>query len=158
MVDIECVTVTNAVDPNDKTVYPTGWGSAGNVEPETEFKYTIRFQNTGTDTAFKVVLVDTLDAGLDIASLQIGSASHPFNFKVSGKGRPVLSWTFDNIMLPDSGRNQLESNGFVSFSIRPKTGLALGTRLENFAGQLIDSTIRQQDVVENPAQNRPSFA
>ena len=138
LVDIECLTVTNAVDPNDKTVYPTGWGSAGNVEPETEFKYTIRFQNTGTDTAFKVVLVDTLDAGLDIASLQIGNTSHAFQFKVSGKGRPVLSWTFDNILLPDSNTNFEKSNGFVSFSIRPKTGLPLGTRLENFADIYFD--------------------
>ena len=138
LVDVECVAVTNAVDPNDKQVFPTGWGTAGNVEPETEFKYTIRFQNTGTDTAFKVVLVDSLDSNLDIASLQIGSSSHSFAFKVSGKGRPVLSWTFDNIMLPDSSRNQLGSNGFVSFSIRPKTGLALGTRLENFADIYFD--------------------
>lgn len=138
LVDIECVTVTNAVDPNDKQVYPTGWGTEGNVEPETEFKYTVRFQNTGTDTAFKVVLVDTLDAGLDIASLQIGSASHPFEFKVSGKGRPILSWTFNNILLPDSNTNQEKSNGFVSFSIRPKTGLALGARLENFADIYFD--------------------
>jgi uncharacterized repeat protein (TIGR01451 family) len=138
LVDIECVTITNSYDPNDKLVYPKGWGTAGNVEPETEFKYTIRFQNTGTDTAFKVVLVDTLDTNLDIASLQIGVASHPFEFQVSGKGRPVLTWTFDNILLPDSGRNQEASNGFVSFSIRPKTGLALGTRLENYADIYFD--------------------
>jgi uncharacterized repeat protein (TIGR01451 family) len=138
LVDIECVTVTNAYDPNDKTVFPTGWGTDGNIEPGTEFKYTVRFQNTGSDTAFKVVLVDTLDEDLDIASLQIGISSHNFSFKVSGKGRPVLTWTFDNILLPDSGRNQEASNGFVNFSIRPKTGLALGTRLENFADIYFD--------------------
>jgi len=138
LVDIECVTVTNAYDPNDKQVFPKGWGAAGNVEPETEFTYKIRFQNTGSDTAFKVVLVDTLDANLDIASLQIGAASHPFTFKVSGKGRPVFTWTFDNILLPDSNTNQEKSNGFVNFSIRPKTGLSLGTRLENFADIYFD--------------------
>ena len=138
LVDIECVTVTNSFDPNDKQVYPTGWGQAGNVEPETEFTYKIRFQNTGTDTAFKVVLVDTLDQNLDIASLQIGIASHPFEFKVSGKGRPVLGWTFKNIMLPDSNRNEQKSHGFVNFSIRPKASLALGTRLENFADIYFD--------------------
>jgi uncharacterized repeat protein (TIGR01451 family) len=138
LVDVECVTITNSFDPNDKSVYPTGWGAAGNVEPETEFSYKIRFQNTGTDTAFKVVLVDTLDANLDIASLQIGLASHPYEFKVSGKGKPVLSWTFNNILLPESNTNQEKSNGFVNFSIRPKAGLALGTRLENFANIYFD--------------------
>jgi uncharacterized repeat protein (TIGR01451 family) len=138
LVDIECVMVTNSFDPNDKLVYPRGWGSNGNVEPGTEFKYTIRFQNTGTDTAFKVVLVDTLDPNLDIASLQIGNASHNYTFKVSGKGRPVLTWTFDNILLPDSGRNQEASNGFVSFSIRTKATAPVGTRLENFADIYFD--------------------
>lgn len=138
LVDIECVTVTNAYDPNDKQVFPTGWGADGNVEPGTEFKYTVRFQNTGTDTAFKVVLIDTLDQDLDIASLQIGNGSHPFQFNVSGKGRPVLTWTFNNILLPDSNTNQEASNGFVNFSIRPKAGLALGTRLENFADIYFD--------------------
>jgi uncharacterized repeat protein (TIGR01451 family) len=138
LVDIECVTVTNAYDPNDKQVFPGGWGPDGNVEQGAEFKYTVRFQNTGSDTAFKVVLIDTLDADLDIASLQIGNASHTFQFNVSGKGRPVLRWTFDNILLPDSNTNKEKSHGFVSYSVRPKAGLALGTRLENFADIYFD--------------------
>jgi uncharacterized repeat protein (TIGR01451 family) len=138
LVDIECAMVRNSYDPNDKQVFPTGWGADGNVEPGTEFKYTIRFQNTGNDTAFKVVLIDTLDQDLDIASLQIGNGSHPFTFKVSGKGRPVFTWTFDNILLPDSNTNLEGSNGFVTFSIRPKSGLALGTRLENFVDIYFD--------------------
>lgn len=138
LVDIECVTVQNSYDPNDKQVFPTGWGADGNVEPGTEFKYTVRFQNTGTDTAFKVVLVDTLDQDLDIASLQIGNGSHTYSFKVSGKGRPVLTWTFDNILLPDSNTNEEKSHGFVSFSVRPKVGLVLGTRLENFVDIYFD--------------------
>lgn len=138
LVDIECVMVTNSLDPNDKQVFPTGWGTGGNVEPGTEFKYTVRFQNTGSDTAFKVVLIDTLDADLDIASLQIGNASHNYSFKVSGKGRPVLTWTFNNILLPDSNTNEEKSHGFVSYSVRPKAGLTLGTRLENFADIYFD--------------------
>ncbi len=138
LVDIECVTVTNAYDPNDKQVFPTGWGNAGNVEPGTEFKYKIRFQNTGTDTAFKVVLVDTLDQNLDISTLQVGTSSHNFTFKVSGKGRPVLIWTFDNILLPDSNRNKEGSIGYVDFSIRPKANAQVGTRLENFADIYFD--------------------
>jgi uncharacterized repeat protein (TIGR01451 family) len=138
LVDIECVTVTNAYDPNDKQVFPGGWGPDGNVEQGAEFKYTVRFQNTGSDTAFKVVLIDTLDADLDIASLQIGNGSHPFQFNVSGKGRPVLRWTFDNILLPDSNTNEEKSHGFMSYTVRPKAGLALGTRLENFADIYFD--------------------
>jgi len=133
LVDIECVTVTNALDPNDKQVFPSGWGPNGNVEPSAEFKYKIRFQNTGSDTAFKVVLIDTLDEDLDLASLQIGEASHPFTFNVSGKGRPVLKWTFDNILLPDSNTNEEKSHGFVRYSVGAKAALSLGTRLENFA-------------------------
>jgi uncharacterized repeat protein (TIGR01451 family) len=64
--------------------------------------YVIRFQNTGTDVAYKVVVVDTLSEHLDISTLQIGAASHPYKMTVSGKGKPILTFTFDNIMLPDS--------------------------------------------------------
>jgi hypothetical protein len=85
-----------------------------------------------------VVLIDTLDAGFDISTLQIGSSSHLFDFNVSGKGRPVLRWTFDNILLPDSNTNEEKSHGFVSYSVRPKAGLSLGTKLENFADIYFD--------------------
>jgi hypothetical protein len=57
---------------------------------------------------------------------------------VSGKGRPVLTWTFDNINLPDSTRDQAGSNGFVKFTVLPVKDLPAGTRIENFADIYFD--------------------
>jgi hypothetical protein len=93
----------------------------------------IRFQNTGTDVAYKVVVVDTLSADLDVSTLQLGSVSHPYKMQVSGKGRPVLTFTFNNILLPDSNANEPASHGYIQFSIKPKAGLPEKTRIENYA-------------------------
>lgn len=103
-----------------------------------ELKYTVRFQNTGTDYAYKVVVIDTLSENLDIATLQMGSASHTYSLKVIGKGRPVLTWTFTNINLPDSTRNQKGSNGFIQFSIKPKANLPEKALIENYADIFFD--------------------
>ncbi len=58
-------TVTGSFDPNDKNVFPTGYGSEGYITAQQELKYTIRFQNTGNDTAFIIVVVDTLPVSPD---------------------------------------------------------------------------------------------
>ena len=112
-----CFTITGSYDPNDKQAVPVGLTDAHYVLAGTSIDYTIRFQNTGTDTAFKVVLVDTLDSSLDISTFMQGASSHPYSLKVSGKGNPILTFTFNNILLPDSNVNVLASNGFVSFRI-----------------------------------------
>jgi len=138
LVDIVCVTVTNSYDPNDKLVWPKGVGTDGNIQPGTELRYVLRFQNTGTDTAFNVVVVDTLSQFLELESLELGLGSHPYRLSVTGKGRPVLNFHFDNILLPDSNRNEPESHGQVSFTIKHKASLPLGTRIENFTDIYFD--------------------
>lgn len=138
LVDVACVQVTNSFDPNDKLVLPKGVGPLGNIEPGTEMKYTIRFQNTGNDTAFNVVIVDTLSNHFDLSTFKPGTASHPYRLEVTGKGRPVLNFVFRRIMLPDSNRNEPGSHGMVSFTIKHKADLPLGTSLENFADIYFD--------------------
>ncbi|MEP7170039.1 MAG: hypothetical protein ABI855_11765, partial [Bacteroidota bacterium] len=64
-------------DPNDKTVDPAGIGPNHLTLMNEKLKYTIRFQNTGTDTAFKVVIFDTLSAALDINTFEVLNSSHP---------------------------------------------------------------------------------
>ncbi len=137
-VSIDCQPIIDSFDPNDKQVSPIGTTVQHYTPTNAELKYLIRFQNTGTDTAYKVVVVDTLSEHLDIATLQVGAASHKYSFNVSGKGRPVLTWTFNNINLPDSAKNEPASNGFIQFSIKPKENLAEKTRIENFADIFFD--------------------
>ncbi len=133
-----CREVTNASDPNIISVAPDGVGPEGKITPDIkELSYTVQFQNTGSDTAFKVVVVDTLDHNLfDIGSLRIGAASHKFSFELAGSG--ILAWTFDNIMLPDSNVNEAASHGVLKYKVKLRPGLAVGTAIRNRAGIYFD--------------------
>ncbi|MDJ1496941.1 6-bladed beta-propeller [Cytophagaceae bacterium DM2B3-1] len=137
-VAVECLPIIDSFDPNDKLVSPVGTPNDHYTPTNTELKYTIRFQNTGTDYAYTVTVVDTLSESLDISTLQMGSSSHMYSLKVTGKGRPVLTWTFNTINLPDSTRDQAGSNGFVQFTIKPKANLAEKAQIENFADIFFD--------------------
>ena len=79
-IDIFCGEVRGSYDPNDKTGFPLGVGATHDILPNQKIEYLIRFQNTGTDTAFNVVIRDTLSADFDILSVQSGVSSHDYNF------------------------------------------------------------------------------
>jgi uncharacterized repeat protein (TIGR01451 family) len=66
VIDISCFEVGSSYDPNDKAASPRGLGDDHYILPNEPLNYTIRFQNTGNDTAFTVVIRDTLDMDLDI--------------------------------------------------------------------------------------------
>ncbi|MBI3134421.1 MAG: T9SS type A sorting domain-containing protein [Bacteroidetes bacterium] len=127
--DIYCGVVTGSYDPNDKTGFPLGVGNDHLIAANGKMDYVIRFQNTGTDTAFTVVIRDTLDLDLDIFSVQSGVASHDYSFQMYGPR--VLEWTFNNILLPDSNVNEPASNGFLTFTVNQVPGLADGTEITN---------------------------
>lgn len=128
-----CYPVRGSYDPNDKQAVPAGIGPNNQVEPGTEIEYTIRFQNTGTAPAYTVKVVDTLDTDLDVQSLIQGVASHAYTLKVTGKGQAVLTFTFNNINLPDSTADKAGSNGLVSFRIKIPADAVLGTTIDNKA-------------------------
>ncbi|MCB9315593.1 MAG: PQQ-binding-like beta-propeller repeat protein [Lewinellaceae bacterium] len=129
--DIHCGQVVGSYDPNDKRGFPLGWRDEHYLEVGQEVEYMIRFQNTGNDTAFLVVIRDDLPAELDPATVRPGPASHPYKFQMSGSG--MLRFTFENILLPDSTTNEPESHGFVTFRVAQRPDLPLGTILENTA-------------------------
>ncbi|MBX0331840.1 IPT/TIG domain-containing protein [Pontibacter sp. HSC-14F20] len=148
---MECMLITDSYDPNDKLVTPVGRTEEHYTPTGSALKYKIRFQNTGTAVAYRIVVVDTLSEQLDLSTLQVGATSHPGRLEVSGKGRPVLTWTFDNIMLPDSTADEPGSHGYIQFSIKPKADLPEKALVENFADIFFDfnSPIRT-----NVTQNR----
>ncbi len=135
-VDIDCTPNIGAYDPNDKQGFPIGYGAARQIEPGTDIEYLIRFQNTGTDTAFTVVIRDTLSVWLDPATVRPGASSHPYTFDFYGGSN--LKFTFDNILLPDSNTNLAGSQGFVSFKIAQKPGVPLQTDILNSAAIFFD--------------------
>ncbi|MBL8002411.1 MAG: hypothetical protein JNL05_10655 [Flavobacteriales bacterium] len=131
-------TITGSYDPNDKTAFTSTRQSATDyvLAQDEWIDYVIRFQNTGTDTAFTVVITDTLAAELDMATYEQGAASHPFT--VSFKPGRVVEWRFADILLPDSNVNEPLSHGAVGFRIRPAQPLAVGTTLRNAADIFFD--------------------
>jgi uncharacterized repeat protein (TIGR01451 family) len=135
-IDIYCGLVTGSYDPNDKTGYPLGVGSTHDILPNQDLEYVIRFQNTGIDTAFTVVIRDTLSTDYDIFSVQSGVSSHDYSFKMYGPR--VLEWTFNNIMLPDSNVNEPSSHGFVKFKVKLNPGLLNSAIIENSAAIYFD--------------------
>ncbi len=131
------IEVTGSYDPNDKAVNPAGEGVEGFIPPtDTTLSYTVRFQNTGTDTAFTVLIRDTLSEELDVRSLLPGPASHSYTAKIVDGN--VLELLFENIMLPDSFVNEPASNGFVIFDIDLLPNRVEGTLIENRAAIFFD--------------------
>ncbi len=134
--DIYCGVVSGAYDPNDKTGFPIGSGIQHDILPNQQLQYLIRFQNTGNDTAFKIVVRDTLDTDLNVFSVVPGVASHAYTFRMYGPR--VLEWTFNNIMLPDSNINELASHGFATFTVDQQPNLTNGTTILNDADIYFD--------------------
>ena len=135
-VDIDCQSNIGAYDPNDKQGFPLGYSDQHYINRGQDIEYLIRFQNTGTDTAFNVVIKDELSAFLDVTSVRPGASSHPYDFNISGDG--LLSFTFNNIMLPDSNINEVASHGFVKFKIAQQPNLDLETKIHNSAAIYFD--------------------
>ena len=124
--------ITAAYDPNDKRVSPAGIGDEGYVLHGQKLSYTIRFQNTGNDTAFTVLVRDTLDVSrMDIETFNVETYSHPVSWQF--KNPNVMEFRFNNILLPDSTVNEPGSHGFVRFSVSPKPGMPDYTVVENTA-------------------------
>ncbi|BDS10517.1 DUF7619 domain-containing protein [Aureispira anguillae] len=148
-VDIFCGVVTGSYDPNDKRGFPLGLGTENEILPQQDLDYIIRFQNTGTDTAFVVVIRDTLPMELDILSLREGAASHDYSFRIYGPR--VLEWRFNNIILPDSSSNLIASQGFVSFKVKQAANLPLGTIINNHAAIYFDFN---QPIITNTSKHK----
>jgi uncharacterized repeat protein (TIGR01451 family) len=134
--DVDCHTVIGAFDPNDKQAFPTGVHDEHYIEKNQPIEYLIRFQNTGTDTAFTVVIRDTLSPWLDPAGIRPGAASHPYTWSLGGQG--ILTVTFPDILLPDSNVNEIASHGFIQFKIDQHRDNLPGTRIENTADIYFD--------------------
>jgi ligand-binding sensor domain-containing protein len=135
-VDWECRQVTGSFDPNDKTGFPQGFDNEHFILPGTELEYMIRFQNTGNDTAFNIVVRDTLHRFLEPTSIQTGASSHPYLWNVNELG--VLTFYFNDVLLPDSTTNLLGSQGFVRFRIAHKADIVLGSVIPNRAAIFFD--------------------
>jgi hypothetical protein len=134
---VDCQPNRGSFDPNDKTAQPAGYDTQHYIYNYTDLDYKIRFQNTGTDTAFLVVIRDEISPLLDLTTLKMGASSHDYTWRVYGEG--ILEIRFENILLPDSTTNEPESNGFVRYRIEQKTGNIVGDYIYNAADIYFDA-------------------
>jgi Secretion system C-terminal sorting domain len=128
--------VRGSFDPNDKKVTPETFNGLANTP---DLDYLIRFQNTGTDTAFTVVVRDTLSEFVDITTLKVLGSSHNYTYKI-GANRELI-FRFNNIMLLDSFTNEPKSHGFVAYRIRPTAAARQTTAIHNTANIYFDYNV-----------------
>jgi hypothetical protein len=129
--------VSCAYDPNDKQAIPVGYAEPHFILADTEIEYKIRFQNTGNAPAFNVDIEDQIDISkLDLSTFQPITASHSYSALVQPDGH--VTFTFANIMLPDSTTDEPGSQGYVIYRIKPLPTLAFGDVIENTASIYFD--------------------
>jgi hypothetical protein len=73
---------------------------------------------------------------LDMSSLVIKGATHALTPQIDGR---VVRFNFYNIMLADSFSNEPKSHGSVSYTIKLKPNLPLGTQIKNTAHIFFDN-------------------
>ncbi|MBK8808449.1 MAG: T9SS type A sorting domain-containing protein [Bacteroidales bacterium] len=126
--------IRNSYDPNDKAVTPSML-EEGFVLLNSELTYTIRFQNKGTGEAYDIYIKDTIDEKMDISSFEFMTASHNMTYAIDGN---IITFYFTNIKLPYESADAAGSNGYLQYSIKPKTGMADRTVVNNTAHIFFD--------------------
>ena len=127
-----------AIDPNDKRSWPARPEETGSnyTQLDEAITYSIRFQNTGNDTAFTVRLEDQLSDRLDLETFKPLTASHNHQVTLADDGK--LKVLFPNILLVDSTTNEPGSHGFFTFEIMSKENVEDFTAIENTADIYFD--------------------
>lgn len=147
--------IVAAIDPNDKKTQQKYF-----IEPNTKvIDYKIRFQNTGIDTAYNILITDTIDSDLSIGPLGTEEdPSHLKNFQSvmtywkqpNGKYQYMFSWMFNNILLVDTKTNESASQGYINYKLNLAGTLPIGTEITNRAFINFDF---QEAIITNTAKN-----
>ena len=137
-------TIVGSFDPNDKQVFPSILSPDEGITGR-EVEYLIRFQNTGTYLAERVLITDTLSTDLIAQSLEFVASSHPCTWFYREGALHIL---FEEIMLPDSNSNEPESHGFALFRIDTRDQLLVGDQIDNIANIYFDFN---EPVITEPA-------
>jgi uncharacterized repeat protein (TIGR01451 family) len=134
-------------DPNFKEVNPAGIGEYNHTLVNTPLEYTLHFQNMGNDTAFHVLVTDTLSSILNPETFEYIAASHPLNIARVGN---ILKFDFPQINLLPKSMNEPLSQGFVKFRIKTFENLPDYTVLKNTANIYFDFNLA---VITNTSLN-----
>ena len=133
--------IVRSWDPNEMCG-PVGYGDKHYIAETKTMDYRILFENKAeaTDNAYRIIIDDQLDENIfDVSTVRFGAMSHEgadYNWKVSRDGNK-LKWEIEGIELPPNV-NAPEGEGYVSFSVDLKPGLANGTQIKNKAAIRFD--------------------
>jgi Leucine-rich repeat (LRR) protein len=117
--------IEDSWDPNYKAVYPLD--TIGSNEWLT---YTIHFQNTGNDTAYSIMINDTLSPYVDPSTFKyLGSSNKP-TIQLFGN---LAVFTLPKINLPDSAQNPAGSQGWIQYKVKSLSNLRASTQITNTA-------------------------
>ena len=121
------------------SAYPQGYREEI-IIPKTDIEYTVFFALQPNDSFERVVIRDTLPLPLDLNSLEMGAASHPYDFVLYQDG--ILKITFDSIRIFSGGStgeaDAATHRGYVSYRLSQKPNLTEGTVIRNRAAVYFD--------------------
>lgn len=133
---VDCQENVASYDPNDKAAQPVGYDVQHYIFANTDLDYKVRFQNTGTDTAFNIVIMDTISPYLDLSTIQMGASSHSYTWSIVDGN--ILKVSFLDIKLVDSVANEPLSHGFFRYRIEQRANNPLGSVIYNSADIYFD--------------------
>ncbi len=139
----QCFTTRNSHDPNEKEAYPIGTVDTANKW----ITYTVHFQNTGNDTAFSVVVLDTLDDNVDPGTFQLLAYTNKVITRVEYK---IVQFNFPYICLPDSATNKAGSQGYVQYRVKIRDNAGVGVQIKNSASIYFD---KNEPILTNTTVN-----
>ncbi len=142
-----CMPNIGSWDPNDKTAFVDGFQSKEIIAENSNLEYLVRFQNTGSDTAFNVRIVDDLPRHINPNSIRPVIASHDFNWHLEGS---VMVVQFPDIQLVDSTTNEMDSHGFIKFKAAVNESTPPGMHIENEARIYFDFN---EPIITNKTSN-----
>ena len=133
--------IVRSWDPNEM-IGPVGYGDKNYIGETKTVDYRILFENKAeaTDNAYRIQISNVLDEKVfDVSTVRFGSTSHEgvkYNWKMKREGNK-LSWDIEGIELPPNVKAP-EGEGYVTFSVDLKPGLANNTQIKNKAAIIFD--------------------
>jgi uncharacterized repeat protein (TIGR01451 family) len=123
--------------PNDKSVTSSSNGNETSVATKDTLTYTIRFQNTGNDTAVNILIRDSIDSKLDLTSFKLLNTTHTMTYQLNGESE--MLFVFKGIKLTDSTISKTDSKGELVYTITTKDFLSPKEVIKNKARIYFDT-------------------
>lgn len=125
--------------PVQLKAYPRGYQDSI-IIPKTDIEYTVFFAFPDNNSFERVVIRDTLPEQLDFNSLEMGAASHPYDFVLYQGG--ILKITFDSIRIFSGGgtgeADAVTRTGYATYRLSQKPNNTTGTVIRNRAAVYFD--------------------